>query len=322
MNRLLVLILIATALACAVTATASWIARKRAPLALTAGSAEAPLSKSAEDRAMLLAQLRAVAAVVFCAAMFLILLRPSVALTGLVGLPLALAAGLSASAGLLLYSALPPAKLPAFTRSSASLVPRKPWSFGVRRTFAVPFAVVLAYIAFLVATGLTSSQDGQGRYRVLRIEDTSSTVAATSYPGWFYGVPLMLVTLVLSGSALLALHRIASTPALPDPRMAAMDRRWREVSTRVVVRLGTGALLGYFGGTAMVAGQAMINVAMSFGDGGQGYRQPLYGLGVTCAAAGAALALAGVVLLVLAARGTLTIRAAARQGAREPASAA
>lgn len=317
MTKLILLLAVLAMVAMAATAVANRITSKNAPRSIPAGPTPAVAPKSVEDRAMLLAQLRALVAVAFTVVMFLALFRASIALTGLVGLPVALTAGSSASAGLLLYSALPAAKLPAATHNSAALIRRSPWSFGRRRTFLLPLAVIAAFGAFLVATGVTSSTDEQGRHRLIRIDDALHGSAAGPYPGWFYGVPLLLVTLALAASAFLALRRISSSPALPDPRMAALDRRWREVSTQVVVRLATGALLGYFGGTAVVAGRAMMNVAWNFD--GTGHAQPLFALGITSAVAGAALALAGVFVFALAVKGALTIRATVRRTVLEPA---
>lgn len=316
-----------TALIFVVVGVASRISQKKTSHTSFVSPGATPGTRSSEDRAMFVAQLRAVAAVLLSVVLFVILLRASMVFTGLAGLGVALIAGLSTSAGLLLFSALPPAKLPSRSTASASLVPRKPWSFGVQRTFMGPIAIMATFFAFLVTTGLTSSPDGQGRYRVLKIENASSTFAASSYPGWFYGIPLILVTLLLALSMFLALHRISSVPSLPDPRMATLDRRWREISTRIVIRLGTGALLGYFGGTAVVAGQALISIASSFvgtipEEATPGPTQPLFALGVTSAAVGAALAVTGVIMLALAVRDVLTIRASARAANTEPVTAA
>lgn len=311
MTKLILMLAVFAAVALAITAVANRISNRKMSRALTAGPVPTVAPKSAEDKAMLFAQIRALVAVVFTVSMFAAMFRVSIGMTGLVGLPVALTAGFSASAGLLLYSALPAAKLPPTSQNSAALVRREPWSFGKRRTFLVPLVVVAALAAFLTATGLTSSPDGQGRYRVIQLADALSSTASSPYPGWYYGIPLALVTLVLAASTYLALRRISSTPALPDPRMAALDRRWREISTQVVVRMATGALLGYFGGTAVIAGQALMNVS-SKADG-MGHAQPHFALGITSAATGAALALAGVVLLVLAIRGALTIRTTVRQ---------
>ena len=89
---------------------------------------------------------------------------------------------------------------------------------------------------------------------------------------------------------------------------------------RVVLRLGNGALLGYFGGTAFMAGQALAGAAHQPPETPTD-KQPLLALGIAGATVGAALALAGVVLLVLAGKDALSIRAAAREAGVDPAPA-
>ncbi|NVM94076.1 hypothetical protein [Arthrobacter wenxiniae] len=322
MTRLIVLLAVLAVTGMAVSAVATRISRRKAPLAITAGPSVA--SRSSEDRAMLAAQLRAVAGIAFAVVMFVSLFRVSIGVTGQVGLPMALTAGVSASGGLLLFSALPAGGRKAVRKAwrkagrkdgrnqqaaDATPGPQARWAGLKPLTLALPLLTMAAYAALLVATGLTSSPDSQGRYRLLHLANTNASTAGP-YPGWYYGVPLLLVTMVLAGSAFLALQRIAGAPSLPDPRMAALDRRWREISATVVVRLATGVLLGYLGGTSVVAGQAMASVAWAH-DGGHPL-QPLLALGFGTGALGALLALAGAALVVLAARGALTIRAAAR----------
>lgn len=309
MNRVLVLFLVATAVVYIAAAAASWVARKRAPRAVTT----APPSNAAVGRAMLTAQLPGVASAIFSVVLFIALLRPSVAVTGRVGLPLALSAGACVTAGLLMFSALPPARPYATGPASAEAVPLKARSLRGRWTIILPATVLTAFLALVLATGITSATDSQGRYRILAVAGSTPTAAAIAYPGWTYGVPLMLVAIVLAGAMALALRRIAASPSLPDPRMAALDRKWRKISTRIVARLGTGTLLAYLGGTALMAGLAMAGVGASAGGGANGPQQPLLALGITSAAVGAALGLAGVVVLVLAARDALTIRAASRR---------
>ncbi|WP_207344089.1 hypothetical protein [Arthrobacter sp. E3] len=317
MTRMIALALVLLLAAMAVSAVASWISRRKPQRALGTGPASAASSKHAEDRAMLAAQIRAVAALVFAIVMFLTLLRASIGLTGQVGLPLALTAGLSASGGLLLFSALPAAKAP----GSHRLPSQKPATIGAgpagsaptarmlasRWSFALPIVVLLAYAALIVAAGLTSSPDELGRHRVLRLVSADASSAATPYPGWFYGVPLLVVAVLLTGSAFLAFVRISRNPSLPNPGMAALDSRWRRVAIQVLLRITTGILLGYLGGTAIVAGRAMAALSS------------LHGWGIATVVVGAALALTGVVLLVLAARSALGIRAAVRRGNRPPA---
>jgi len=317
MSHLLVLFLSSALAILVISSGARWISSKRPARAIPAGSG--PASKSSENRAMLFAQLRALASIAFAVVLFLALLRASIAFTGQVGLPLALTAGLSASGGLLLYSSLPAPMPPRTGAANASLVPRKPWSFGPRRSFLVPAAIAVCYIGLLVATGLTSSPDELGRYRLIRLAEGAHSTSAGPYPGWFYGVPLMLVTVALAGAAFLALRRISSTPSLPDPRMAALDMQWREISTRVVVRLGTGALLGYAGGTALLAGQAVAGAAANFNQSGHGPLQPLFAVGFAVAVAGPVLVAAGAFLIFLAAKAAFTIRSSARHALAKPA---
>lgn len=308
MNRLLVLILVVAVVALVISGVVRWLPRSKPLPAIAAGTSIAPPTRKGEDKAMLLAQLRALGALAFSVFMFLILLRPSVALTGTLGLPVALTAGVSISAGLVMFSALPQAKDRASeqARGASTKVRASPTPGGThpiaRRAFLAPLAVTLAFLAFLIAAGLASSADNEGKYRVLRVDSS----VASPFPGWYYGVPLLLVVLVFAGSALLALHKISTSRALPDPRMAGLDRRWREISARVVLLLCNGGLLAYFGGTALLAGQAMVKLVLPDST------RPLLALGIGCAVLGAALAVAGVVLLVLAARAALTIRTAAR----------
>lgn len=281
MTKLIALIAVLAALGWAVTATASWITRKKAPLAIAAGHAEKQVTAAEQGKAMLRAQLRTVTAVAFAIVMVVALFRLSIGLSGQAGLPIALIAGLSTSGGLLLHAALPATKLPA----SPPLV--------ARRAFILPAAALLTLAAFVVANGLYASAS----------------------LGWQQGAPLLLVALAVAGSAGLALRRLGTTASLPDPRMAAMDRRWRELSARNLLNFTGGTLLSYLGGTALMAGISMLNipagVAAEAGD-------PVAIWGIASAAAGAGAALAGVVLLVLAAKGTLTIRTASRERASTP----
>jgi len=259
------------------------------------------------DHAMGAAQRRAVAAVVLSILVFIGLAYMSAAMPHLAGLPLAAAPGLAVSAGLLLFAALPPTTM---TRGNGGLVPRNTPSFNMRRTFAAPVAVAVVFVAFLVATGLTSSQDELGRYRELSASDFSTMAVSSPYPGWYYGLPLIAVTAVLVTSVYLALRRVAATSALGDPLLAHQDRKWREITTRVLVRLGTGTLLGYLGGTALITGLSAATLSTAFDVEGHGYQQSLHSTGITVTVIGAAMALLGVVLLVLAADRALTIRSA------------
>ncbi len=200
------------------------------------------------------AQSHGVVSAVFAAAMFFILFGPSVTLSGEVGFALALDLGLAASAGLLMFSALPAARLPRYRRAKAG---------GV---------VALTSIALLLATGLASSTEDRGSHRVLAVSGPDRIVEAR-FPGWLYGVPLMLAAVVPAASTYAALHRISSAPASPDPRTSVLDRRWRAISSRTAWRFGTGALLCYFGGGRTTGGGRR----RAPGTGGKGGSDHPYG---------------------------------------------
>ncbi|ALV45934.1 hypothetical protein MB46_11005 [Arthrobacter alpinus] len=283
MTKLIAALAILAALAWAVTATASWITKKKAPLAIASGRAPTHATAAEQNKAMLRAQLRPAAGTVFALIMFAALFRVSIGITGQAGLPTALTAGLSASGGLLLFSALPATALPA-TPLTAGLTPARQ-QLAAKKHFIMPFATLIAFLAFLVV----------------------SAQADASYPGWEGALPLALAALALTGSSLLALRRMAKTASLPDPRMAVLDRRWRELSARLVLTFTSGALLAYLGGTAVATGQSLL-----------GTEPASPALGITSLALGSALALAGVVLLVMAAKGAFTIRATALNGTPAP----
>lgn len=272
MTKLIALIALLAALAWGVTATASWISKRKAPKALGPGSTPRPVTSAEVDRAMFLAQLRTAAGVAFALVMFGSLFRVSVGLSGQAGLTAVLTAGLSASGGLLLFSALPAKKLDA----SPPLLPKL--------ALALPAASLLAFAAFITAAG----------------------IAGPDLLAWQNGLPALLAALAMAGSALLALLRLKTTASLPDPRMAALDKKWRTCSAHDLATFTSGALLASLGGTALAAS-------------GTGPASPAWT--TVCLAGGAALAVAGVVLLVLAAKGALTLRTRVKANTPVPAAA-
>ncbi|WP_038463454.1 hypothetical protein [Arthrobacter sp. PAMC 25486] len=286
MTKLIAALAILAALAWAVTAAASWIAKKKAPLALAAGKGSSHATAAEQDKSMLRAQWRTVAAIVFAAIMFAALFRISIGLSGQAGLPIAMTTGLSASGGLLLFSALPAAQLT--NANPAAKTPLLP-----RRAFILPAATLAIFTAFVIATELAPD----------------FTAVKTD------GVPLLLVAVAFAGSALLVLHRLATTAMLADPRMAALDLRWREISARNVLNFASGALLAGLGTAAILAALALNAVPA----GAAAAPSPHWA--TACAGGGVAVALAGVVLLALAAKGALTIRTRAREGALAPVTA-
>lgn len=267
MTKLIALIAVLAALAWAVTATASWITARKAPRMLGRGTTPLPSTKVEENRAFLLAQLRTVLAVVFTVAIFAAIFRFSVGISGQAGLTAVLTAQLSISAGLLLFSALP-----AKRRS-----PEGAAEETGKRSLAVGAVILLAFAAFVATAG----------------------TLAPEYLPWQEGVPALLAATALAGSALLAGRRISSMSWFQDPRMAALDQKWRRLSLQDLAGFTHGALLAGLGGTALLARLTM---------------DPAQATGVWTAAgaAGAALLAAGVVLMGITVKGTLQLRARVR----------
>lgn len=183
-------------------------------------------------------------------------------------LALALAPSLSASVGLLMY-ALIPVTPDAGTENVryASLQPRHPWSFVTTGQFIGLGATTTVLLALLIGAGITASADDMGRpSRSFSITVGDIGSAAGPYPGWYYGIPMLAGTLVLAGSALLALRRVVTTPALPGPGLESQNRHWNRVSTHVIVNVVQATLLLQIAGVAGIAGTALKNVASGMLD--------------------------------------------------------
>ena len=199
---------------------------------------------------------------------------------------------------------------------TADLTPRTGGSFGPRWGFALPLASAGILVAVLVVMGFTSSPDGAGLYRAFTIELPDGSSSGSPYPGWFYGVPLMIATLALALVVLLVLRMVASAPRPATAELYSVDDALRRSVTAFIMLLSSSALLLYFGAVTAVAGTVTANTAtqwttssdelngvdgVSFADYLPSYVQPTYGLGIAETFCGLALVAVSIVLLVLAA---------------------
>ncbi|TFD88994.1 hypothetical protein [Cryobacterium serini] len=215
---------------------------------------------------------------------------------GWYGLPLLLAPGVAAAIGLLVF-ALCPTRIvtdrPA--RRSADLVPRRVWTYGPAWGFLLPLGAAVATVVFAIIAGLASSAQPDGAFRSITIGQST----ASPYPGWYYGVPLIGLTVLLAAVTLFALGRIAS--AARSEQFEALDRAVRILATRVVMQLSSGALFLYSGGVLLVAGWATRNAATTFLPGGTAASamQPAATIGLTELVAGLIVTLLGGVLVIL-----------------------
>jgi len=231
-----------------------WLIVRRRP---QRGEPLAPPVRSLLDAA----RRRAVIAFVFSGVVIVALFVAGYFLNALVGLPVVLAPALGGAAGLLLYSATPPRVVVVESDAAreASLTRRTPLSFLPTLGASLLAVVVIVQIVFLIFTGVTSSPDESGRYRMIAFQTADSGSASGPYAGWFYGVPLLVTTVILVATTLLALWRVSSTPALPQRELAEVDAGWRRATNRIIVAISGAALLLQFGEVAVQSGLAIRN---------------------------------------------------------------
>lgn len=216
------------------------------------------------------------------------------------GLPLLLAPGIAAATGLVAFGAFPPVRIHTETsRRQALLAPRRPWSYGPGWAYLLPLTAATATIAFTVIAGVTSTRSQDGEYRAIRVFDGTSHTTASPYPGWYYGVPLLGMTVFLAAATMFALWRISSAPAPGTGTLAEADRMLRTASARVVMKLSSGALFAYFGGVLFFAGQATRNAATFWTGASSHVVQPEGAVGLIEMITGALALLYGASLLTL-----------------------
>lgn len=180
------------------------------------------------------------------------------------GLPVAVAPTLAACAALAFYGARPP-QAPASDLGSvrtASLHARSARTVVAPRTAALGLALTVGYAALVVLCGITASADDSGRDRQIAFSSGDLGSTAGPYPGWWYGLPMLVSTLLLAVIAVVVAQRISSTPALPDATDHGADSVWRLLTSRMVLGIALACLALQCGGTSLVAGSAMVRAAL------------------------------------------------------------
>lgn len=184
------------------------------------------------------------------------------------GLPLALLPAFAMLAGIASFEVYPSPVLAKPALRTASLKPRGTLRFVSPVELLVFASAALATVACLVALGFSASPDSQGLSRMIARSDVYGAGEASPYPGWYYGGPLIVATVLLVVCSLVALRRIAMAPAFPDPQYSQVDQIWRQVVSKMVVRSAMAAMLCYAIGVLFYAGMATHNVAARPGAAG------------------------------------------------------
>ena len=145
---------------------------------------------------------------------------------------------------------------------SADLRPRTVGGFGPAWGFALPSAGAGVLVAFLVYAGIVSgARADQTDNRAITVVFSDNSATAGPFPGWYYGVPLLVVTAVLVATVAITLRRIAGYPAPTSPGLRGADLAIRRTSTRLVMKLSSTGLFGYAGCVLVAAGIATWSAA-------------------------------------------------------------
>ena len=207
-------------------------------------------------------RLRMLAAVVAGILVFAIFAFAPIAALHL-SLGLTIGPGAGALAACLVIAAFPmPRALPSTGVRQADLTPRETTSFGPRWGFILPLVSAAFLVLFLIATAsLARETDYTYLSREIGLMTPGGYQTSTPYPGWFYAVPLLAVTVLLSGGVLLALRRVAGARSLGPLDLTPLDAAIRRATTRFVMLLSSSVIVLYLGATALIAGSALRNVS-------------------------------------------------------------
>ncbi|PST47714.1 hypothetical protein COO72_11645 [Bifidobacterium callitrichos] len=150
----------------------------------------------------------------------------------------------------------------------ASLRSREPWTYARWYVLAQPIIVAVMLIGYLTITACMGTMDGDGAGRSIRLtrENSYGVVRGESgpFPGVYYAVPLIAVTVLLIVLVCAALLRISRTPAPPGWHDGRADRLWRAAMTKFVVFLSSGSMLADAAGVLYFAGAATRRVGTNF----------------------------------------------------------
>lgn len=176
------------------------------------------------------------------------------AIPALLGVPAIVAPGLSVALGFVTSTALPRHLGKERSTRSASLQPRRFWTFGSPRLLAMLLVVAASVVATAIA-------------------DASATASITgTFPFdrayWAIAIAVSATALTVAGATVFALGRVASAPLLPTPGLARVDKRLRLLTTRAITALAFSTLLAYLGGIVSGAASRTSNWAqVSVSDG-------------------------------------------------------
>lgn len=212
---------------------------------------------------------------------------------------------------------------------SAGLSPRGVFSFGPRWALAIPALTALVLVSWLVVTGLFSSRDAFGRHAILTVERHVSAddpsvgrvppltpvLQSESFPGWYYGIPVMVAALALLVLFLLLLRALARAPRSAETQLLGVDELARTLKAKFVAGLSGAGLLATLASVANLSGGSMISLAGDERMDGPGVEHFYHNTmlsGVYLVICGILFSILAVLMVVLALAAVLELSAARR----------
>jgi hypothetical protein len=153
----------------------------------------------------------------------------------------------------------------------AELSARRPTSFARQWVFALPAAAAGALVAGLLLAGIFSATDENGLHRVFqrrslsgwsteggRVVDVQYGLSSSGpFPGWYYGVPVMICTVLLVAAVYGALFRAARAARPASADLFAIDTTLRALRTRFIMAASSAALAFQIAGLALISGTVL-----------------------------------------------------------------
>lgn len=217
--------------------------------------------------------------------------------------------------------------VPNATVLSAQLQPRGFMSFGPRWALVIPGVTALLLCGWLVATGMASGKDANGRFTMLIVQRNNAAddpefgralpltpvLQAVDFRGWYFGVPLMVTALTVLVLAMLVLRSLAQAPRTTDPAVYGVDDLARMLTAKFVAGVVGAGLLTVLAQVAIHTGGAMLTVAgdvRAVGDKAEFfYHDSMLG-GAYAVAAGLLFNIMAILMLVLAIAAVIELVAA------------
>lgn len=156
--------------------------------------------------------------------------------------------------------------------ADAGSVSRRTWTtFGPRNGVVTLAVLTVGAIFVAVVFGRMSFEfdSGMAAHIALRVPNTDDPPVVVAFPGWAYGVPLIVAALFLVASTVIVLHRNARRPFSAQLALGS-ERAHRSAVARDVTTIAIGAVLIALAGFLRMARGGVVSSMVTMSDSGSG----------------------------------------------------